>query len=70
MQPSYGLLPTTSFPKTVGGMCHALIELTLIWLKQPLVASQSETGILDMLSQHAVTQSQARETRHTIPAYS
>ena len=23
MQPSYALLPATSYPKTVGGMCYA-----------------------------------------------
>ena len=28
MQPSYALLPATSYPKTVGGMCYAIIELT------------------------------------------
>ena len=77
MQPSYALLPATSYPKTVGGMCYAIIELTLIGLKQPLVNSQSEARKLDMLSlhasvdnlsQHAVAQSQAREARHAIPA--
>ena len=51
MQPSYSLLPATSFPKTVGGMCYAIIELTLIGLKQPLVTSQSQAGRLDTLSQ-------------------
>ena len=25
MQPSYALLPATSYPKTVGGMCYAKI---------------------------------------------
>ena len=52
MQPSYALLPATSYPKTVGGMCYAIMGLTPIGLKQPLVTSQS----------------QAREARHTIPA--
>ena len=52
MQPSYALLPTTSYPKTVGGMCNAIIELTLLGLIQPLVTSQSE----------------GREARHAIPA--
>ena len=52
MQPSYALLPATSYPKTVGGMCYAIIELTPIGLKQPLVTSQSE----------------AREAIHIIPA--
>ena len=79
MQPSYTLLPATSYPKTVGGMCYAIIEITPIGLKQPLVASQSQAGRPDMLSQHAsidrisqhaVAQSQAREARHTIPACS
>ena len=66
MQPSYALLSATSYPKTVGGMCYAIIELTLTGLKQPLVTSQSQAGRLDsmqlpnhgpgkldMLSQHA-----------------
>ena len=44
MQQSYALLPATSHPKTVGGMCYAIIELTPIGLKQPLVTSQSKTG--------------------------
>ena len=52
MQPSYALLPATSYPKTVGGMWYAIIGLTLIVLKQPLVTSQSQAG----------------ETRHAIPA--
>ena len=26
MQPSYALLPVTSYPKTVGGMCYAQIR--------------------------------------------
>ena len=70
MQPSYALLSATSYPKTVGGMYYAIIELTPIGLKQPLVTSQSQTGKLDTLSQHAVAQSQAREARHAIPACS
>ena len=58
-------------------VCYAIIELTLIGLKQPLVTSQSQARRLDMvsqhasvdrLSQHAVAQSQAREAGHTIPA--
>ena len=52
MQPSYALLPATSYPKTVGGMSYAIIELTLIGLKQPLVTSQSQAQRLDKLSQH------------------
>ena len=63
MQLSYALLPATSYPKTVGGMCYAIIELTLIGLKQPLVASQSHAGKLDMLPQHA-------KCRQAIPACS
>ena len=51
MQPSYALLPATIYPKTVGGMCYAIIEWTLIGLKKPLVTSQSQAGKLDMLSQ-------------------
>ena len=40
MQPSYALLPATSYPKTVGGMCYAILGLTPIGLKQPLVTTQ------------------------------
>ena len=77
MQPCYALLPATSFPKSVGGMCYAIIELTPKGLKQPLVTSQSQAGKLDMLSQnasvdklsqHAVALSQAREARNAISA--
>ena len=53
MQPSYALLPATSYPKTFGGMCYDITELTLIELTQPLVTSQSQAGMLDMLLQHA-----------------
>ena len=53
MQPSYALLPATSYPKTVGGMYNAIIKLTLIGLKQPLVTSQSQARKLDTLSKHA-----------------
>ena len=35
MQPSYALMPATSYPKAVWGMCYAIIELPLIELKQP-----------------------------------
>ena len=52
MQPSYALLPATSYPKTVGGMCYAITGLTLIGLKHSLVTSQS----------------QARKARHAIQA--
>ena len=51
-------------------MCYAIIELTWIGLNQPLVTSQSLTGKLDMLFQHASAQSQAREDRHAISACS
>ena len=77
MQPSNALLPATSYPMTVGGMCYGIIELTPIGLKQQLVTSKSQARKLytisqhesvEKLSQHAVAQSQARETRHTIPA--
>ena len=57
MQPSYDLLPATSYPKAVGGMCYAIIELTPVGLKQPLATSQSQARKLDKLSQHAVAQS-------------
>ena len=59
-------------------MCYAIIELTSIGLKQPLVTSQSQARRLDKLSQHvsvdtlsqhAIAQSQARKARHAIPAY-
>ena len=70
MQPSYALLLGTSYPKTIGEMCYAIIELTPIGLKQPLVTSQSQAGKLDILPQHAVGQSKAREVRYVIPAYS
>ena len=53
IQPPYALLPATSYPKTIGGMCYAIIELTSIGLNQPLVISQSQARELDMLSQHA-----------------
>ena len=53
MLPSYALLPATSYAKTFGGMCYAIIEITLIGLKQPLVTRQSQAGRLDTLSQHA-----------------
>ena len=52
MQPFYVLLPATSYPKTVRGMCYAIVELNLIELKQPLVTSQSQVRKLDTLSQH------------------
>ena len=34
-------------------VCYAIMKLTPIGLKQPLVTSQSQTRRLDMLSQHA-----------------
>ena len=36
MQPSYALLPATSYPKTVGGMCNATIEadIKVLYLNQ------------------------------------
>ena len=49
-------------------MCYAIIELTPIGLKQPLLTSQSQVGNLDTLSQHAVAQSQARKAGHAITA--
>ena len=45
MQPSYALLPATSYPKTVGGMCYAIIELTLIGLKQPITGKEARYAI-------------------------
>ena len=35
MQPSYALLPATSYPKTVGGMCYAVIRALTDSLKKP-----------------------------------
>ena len=29
MQPSYALLPATNCPKTVGGMCYAIIRANI-----------------------------------------
>ena len=49
---------------------YAIVELTPIGLKQQLVTSQSQSGKLDKLSQHAIAQSQAREARHAFPACS
>ena len=54
MQPSYALLPTTRYPKAVGGVCYAILGLTLIGLKHSLVTNQS----------------QALESRHAIPVCS
>ena len=34
------LLPATSYPKTDGGICYAIIKITPIGLKQALVTSQ------------------------------
>ena len=34
MQPSYALLPATSHPKAVGGMCYAVIEAHIDMLCQ------------------------------------
>ena len=62
VQPSYALLPA-SYPKTVGGMCYAIIGLTLIGLEQPLVTSQSQAG----KARHAIP---ACKCRQAIPAYS
>ena len=41
MQPSYALLPATSYPKTVGGMCYAKIRTHINRVKCPLVINQS-----------------------------
>ena len=54
MQPFYALLPATSYPKTVGEMYYAIIELTPIGLKTT-ISNQPITGL---------------EARHTIPACS
>ena len=44
MQPSYALLPATSYPKTVGGMCYAKIRAHIDRVKHPLVINQSVAG--------------------------
>ena len=49
-------------------MCYAIIELTPIGLKQPLVASNHGPLKLDTLSQHAVEMNHSWEVRHAIPA--
>ena len=36
MQPSYSLLPATSYPKIVGGMCHAEIGTHIDRVKTPI----------------------------------
>ena len=40
MQPSYALLPATSYPKTVGGMYYAKIGAHINGVKHPLVNNQ------------------------------
>ena len=40
MQPSYTLLPATSYPKTVGGMCYAEIRAHIGRVKHSLVNNQ------------------------------
>ena len=78
MQPSYALLPATSHPKAVGGMCYAIIKsshqyampksrFTSIGLKHQIIINQLGIRIQssmgqNKLSQHAITQSQTRET--------
>ena len=63
--------------KAPGLPCYAIMEVTLIGLRQPLVINQSQARrqsklsqhvSVDTLSQHAVIQSQTREARHAIPA--
>ena len=36
MQPSYALLPATSYPKTGGGMCYAIIRVHTDRVKTPI----------------------------------
>ena len=63
MQPSYTLIPATSYPKTVGGMCYAIIRAhtdsvkTSISNKPIRGWDTKQHTIVDMLSQHAVAQS-------------
>ena len=67
MQPSYALLEATSYPKTVGRMCYAIIRAHTKRVKTtisnyPIIDQGSQTcypGMLsaDRLSQHAITQS-------------
>ena len=44
MQQSYALLPTTIYPKTIGGMCYAVIRAHTNRVKHPLVINQSGAG--------------------------
>ena len=53
MQPSYALMPATSYPKTIGGMCYAIIRTHTDKVKQPLVIYQSQARRQNRLSQHA-----------------
>ena len=60
MKPSYALLPATSYPKTVGGMCYAIIEAHIDRLKSSKLFSTNQGSgdkiawVVDMLSWHAV----------------
>ena len=45
MQPSFVLLPATSYPKTVGRMCYAISKAHLNRVKKhPLITNQSGIG--------------------------
>ena len=59
MQPSYALMPATSYPKTVGGMCYAEIGAHINGVKHSLVDNQSGTGRQGSMG-----------CRHAIPACS
>ena len=69
--------PSTSYPKTVGGVCYAIIRAHTERVKTtisnyPIIGQEARHAIpacnnTDKLSQHAVAQSQVR---HAIPACS
>ena len=78
MQPSYALLPVTSYPKTVGRilLCYDNVNTDNV---KTTISNQAITGqkarmlsqyaSADNLSMHAITQSQPWEVSHAIPAY-
>ena len=63
MEPSYALMPATSYPKTVGGMCYAVIKAPTDRVKtsisdKPITGwERKHNASVDTLSQHAVAQS-------------
>ena len=61
VQPSYALLPATSYPKTVGRMCYAIMKAHTKRVKYNQLPNH-RPGTLDMLSHHA-------KHRQAIPAW-